>query len=342
MKFASLGLRGKLIVALLIAVVLPFLLGLAFFETIGYRYLLEERGKLHQMQATTLVRALNQASDAQGKSLRSWMAADPAIPSFIHTINQRDAGRDPQDIARETQRLDDLWASFPANDPQLLAVLENPASISLRRFQMAFPEVAEVLATDVFGRLIAASGKSSDFNQADEEWWQKGATLKKSGAWIDLLRFDASSGVYSLDVVMPIHDGASFAGVVKISVNVTSLFAGLVFIGKESGDRWEIALPDGLILASSKSSRVPLKDRLPEQTVETIRRRLQGWALIRDENGEARMAGFISMAPPARPPARPTPTSCSRPAAMTWSARCNATSSKSASPPPPFSPTAHC
>jgi len=80
----------------------------------------------------------------------------------------RPTGRDPQDLARETQRLDDLWASFPANDPQLLAVLENPASISLRRFQMAFPEVAEVLATDVFGRLIAASGKSSDFNQADE------------------------------------------------------------------------------------------------------------------------------------------------------------------------------
>lgn len=302
MRFGRLGLRGKLIVALLLAAALPFLMGLGLFETTGFWHLLAERGKLHQLQAQAMAQALTQASAAQGQSLRTWLTADPAIRGVAAASNRQAAGRKPQEIARETQHLDEIWTSLPATDPLLVAVLENPGSASLRQYRALYPEVAEVLATDALGQLVAASGKSSDFNQADEQWWQKGATLKPGGRWIDVLRFDASSGVFSLDVVMPLHEGGTIAGVVKMSVDVTSLFAALAVVGEEPGEHWEIALPNGSILASSKSGFEPLKERLSEQTRETLRHNPTGWALVRDETGEARMTGFVGMGMPGQPP----------------------------------------
>ena len=43
-----------------------------------------------------------------------------------------------------------------------------------------------------------------------------------------------------------------------------------------------------------------MKDRLSETTLETIRRN-NSWALMQDEQGEARMAGFVAMGPPGQP-----------------------------------------
>ena len=302
MRFGGLGLKGKFVVALLVAAALPFIVGLVVFESKGYQHLLQERGRLHQIEAMTLVKALDQASISEGENLRTWLAADPALTAFISERNRKSSGRDTQQIALESRRLDEIWTSLPSNDPQLVAVLENPASASLRKFLTLHPVVAEIMATDLHGDLVAATGKTSDFVQADEPWWQKGAALAKGGQWTDLLRLDASSGVFSLDVIVPLHEGDGLLGVVKMSVDVTSLFARLGFDGEAVGERWQIVLLDGTVLASSKSGFTPLKERLSENTLEAIRSNNKHWALVQDEQGAARMAGFVGMGPDGQPP----------------------------------------
>ena len=302
MRAGRLGLRGKFIVSLLIAAALPFLVGLLFFEASGYRHLLAERGRLHHLDALNLVRALNQASDGQGRSLRAWLSADPVVPAVVAGRNQEAAGRPPGELAQETRQLDEAWPSLAADDPRLQAVVDNPASVSLRDYMGLFREVAEVLVTDAAGRLAAATGKSSDFDQADEDWWREGAALEPQGNKIDVLRFDASSGVFSLDVVMPLHAKEALAGVVKMSVDVTSLFAGLSLADNEAGERWEIALPDGRILASSKRGFVPLEGKLPDDVLAVLRRGNKDWILLTDADGEVRMAGFVGMGAAAEPP----------------------------------------
>ncbi len=303
MRFGGLGLQGKFVVALLIAAALPFVLGLIVFETSGYQHLLTERGKLHRQEARVLVRELDQASDEQGESLRTWLAGDPAIIRGVSATNLEMASQKPDEIARETQQLDAMWSSLPPDDPRLITVLENPGSASLRQFKKLHPEVAEVLATDRFGRLFSATNKSSDFDQADEEWWQTGAALRKGGKWTDVLNLDASSGVFSLDVVVPLYDQAAFSGVVKMSVDVSSLFSGLAMADLAHGERWEIVLPDGRILASSVSGSMSLHASVSPQTLEVMRRDPRnGWSLMQDANGESRMAGFVGMGPAGRSP----------------------------------------
>lgn len=295
MRLGGLGLRGKFVVALLVAAALPFLLGLVVFESNGYRHLLKERGKLHQIEAMTLVRALDQEAGAHGENLLTWLAADPALVDFVAEGNAALAGRQTDEIAAETRRLDEIWASIPAADERMRGVLENPATASMNRFRALHPQVAEVLATDRHGRLVAATGKSSDYDQADEEWWDMGVSLGKGRHWTDTLKFDDSSDVFSQDVVMPLHGADGISGVVKMSMDVTSLFARLGFNGEEVGERWEIVLPDGRILASSRKGFQSLQDRLPDEALAAVRANGRGWAQMVDSRGEARMVGFVAM-----------------------------------------------
>lgn len=289
------GLRGKFVAALLIAAALPLLLGLILLETVGYQRLLLERGKLHQMEAMTLTLAIEQSAKAEGKQFDTWVSAAPVIREFVIAKNREFAGRDPKAVNLETRQLDTAWESLAQNDPRLVAVRDNPASASLREYQVLHPEVAELLVTDLDGRLIAATGKSSDFDQADEEWWQRGKSLAPRAFWTDVLHFDKSSKVFSLDVVMPVHDGEVLAGVAKLSVDITSLFSELGFDGEAQGERWEIVLPDGRILASSKTGAVSLKDSVSPEALHTILQSGYQGTLVSESDGEKRMLGFRAL-----------------------------------------------
>ncbi len=302
MKRGGLGLQNKFLVALLIAAALPFLVGLVIFETIGYRHLLAERGRFHEMEAITLEHSIDQASMAEGEKLRTWLVADPALNQFVTSKNHESASRPAEEIERETRELDAIWASLPAHAPQLLKVLENPGSASLSKYRTLHPETAEILATDSHGRLVAATGKTTDVDQADEEWWQNGAKLPIGGFWTDVLRFDDSSGVFSLDVIVPLHEDDTFQGVAKMSVDVTSLFSNLGMNGRFADELWQIALPDGKILASSENESTPLKQRLPDETLTELHRKNQGWTVTSNRNGEAKMMGFVPLGMDKRNP----------------------------------------
>lgn len=302
MKFGGMGLQGKFVVALLVAAALPFVVGLVVFESNGYQHLLRERGKFHQMEALALARALDQASVFQGEILSTWLAADPATAGFASAQNEKSNGLEVQQIAERIRRLDEMWTSLPGDDPQLLAVLDNSVSANLRKYQSLHPEVAELMATDIHGALIAATGKTSDYDQSDEDWWRRGIKLQANQQWTDALRFDASSDVFSLDVVCPLYHAGKIAGVVKMAVDVTSLFSKLKSVGENPGERWEIVLPDRWVLASSKPDFSPLNDRLSEAAMDEILTTRTGWSLLQSSEGEARMTGFVSMGEPGPAP----------------------------------------
>ncbi len=287
------GLRGKFLGALLVAVVVPLLAGLILLATSGFHQVLAERGKLHRMQALTLVRALDQASIAQGGQFRSWLAADPVLIEFISAGNQALATTDPAAIAAETRRLDAEWLPLSPDDPRVTSLLENPGSRNLQEYQAHHPKLAEILVTEKTGRLMAATGKTTDIDQADEAWWHKGKQLERGSQWIDSLRCDQSSNVFSLDVVLPLYDGEGFAGVVKMSVDVTSLFNHLGFDGEELGQRWEIVLPDGRLLASSKPGYVSMSEALSPVDLANLKSSEQSWTIMVNNSGEKRMAGFV-------------------------------------------------
>lgn len=289
------GLRGKFVLALLVAAALPLLVGLVLLETFGYRHLLAERGRVHQMEAMTLAQALEREAGAQAGHMATWLAADPTVAGFLSEKNSTYAARDPREAVLETARLDAAWESLSPGDPRVTAVTRNPAADDLQRYRQLHPSAAEILVTDAAGRAVAVTGKPSDFDQADEAWWVTGKALPDGEAWTDMLRFDDSARVFSLDVVRSLRDRGTFAGVMKMSVDVSALFTWLGFDGEAMGERWEIVLPDGRILVSSLSGYQPLSQSVETATMNRIRSQGSGWVSRIGSGGESRMAGFVVM-----------------------------------------------
>jgi len=286
----AMGLRGKFAAALAIAALLPLAVGLIVLQTFGFRHLLATKGRQQEAEAAALARSLESSVEGQAGHFWSWIAADPTIPDFVAKV---DAGTaNPE----ETKAIEARWKEMTADDPFLQATLGNPASASLVRFAEAHRQAAEVLIADTAGRMVAASGKTSDYDQSDEQWWQIGRSLPEQGMWTDTLHFDESAGVFSLDLVLPIYRAGSLKGVAKLVLDVTPMFQRLRGSREDGGGELEILLPDGRVLARTGSEGYREEGKpLDPDSVLCIRVGRHGWMLTKEGEEHERMTGFAAI-----------------------------------------------
>lgn len=285
------GLRAKFALALVIAAVLPLLAGFVVLQTLGFRHLLATKGRLHEAEAVALARSLDHAVESQAGHLWSWMAADPAVPDFA-------AMPPPGRIAdlESPVVIEKRWPELRADDPLLREILRNPASESLGRFAEKHPLVAEIFVADGAGRVVAASAKTSDYDQSDEEWWKVGTTLAEGSMWTDSLHFDESADVFSLDLVMPLHRGGLLTGVVKVVLNVSTMFQRLRPDPDEEGGRLDILLPDGVVLArQGEAGYQEQTGQVDPESLLCVRVGRNGWMIRGKGTEQERMTGFAAI-----------------------------------------------
>lgn len=286
----SMGLRGKFALALVIAAVLPLLAGFVVLQTLGFQHLLATKGRLHESQAERLARSLEGAVEAQAGHMWSWLAADPALIEQLVMPPVSLADREP------VSAIEARWPELSVEDPLLRELLGNPGSESLKRFAAKHPLAAEILVADTRGRVVAATRKTSDYDQADEAWWRVGGTLPEGALWTDALHFDESAGVFSYDLVLPLHQGGELRGVIKMVLDVSPMFLGLEESKDDGGGRLEILLPDGRVLARSDGvGYQQMGPGLDAESLLCLRVGRDGW-MIGGRGGDAeRMIGFAAI-----------------------------------------------
>ena len=77
---------------------------------------------------------------------------------------------------------------------------------------------AEIFVTNQYGANISQTGRTSDYRQDDEEWWQ---IARKDGFYLADVGYDESADVYSIDICLRIDDdNENFLGVMKIVLNI--------------------------------------------------------------------------------------------------------------------------
>ena len=145
-------------------------------------------------------------------------------------------------------RLDQQWQTADKNnnnaDPLVAAVLNNEISSELRIFREQFPQQVEVFLTNTQGVNIASTNRTSDYLQADEEWWQ---TAYKDGQYIGQPEFDASSKTIAINMAVTIRQNGNgeILGVLRTTVNFTALSDSLIAGLFGQTGRTDIYLPDG-------------------------------------------------------------------------------------------------
>ena len=107
------------------------------------------------------------------------------------------------------ETFDQQWRDADArddnNDPLVKAGLNSDLASSLQRMRADFPAAAELFVTDRYGALVATTGRTSDFMQADETWWQRAYADGQGGTYIGEPELDASTGVLAVNIAVPVR-----------------------------------------------------------------------------------------------------------------------------------------
>ncbi len=114
------------------------------------------------------------------------------------------------------------WTSAPkdAVTPFMKELISGSASDTLRREFIGFWDrkygyqiYGEAFVTNKYGANIAQTGKTSDYWQADEEWWKE---AKRKGFYVSGFEYDESAMAWSMPISVRIDDAkGNFLGVIK-------------------------------------------------------------------------------------------------------------------------------
>lgn len=130
------------------------------------------------------------------------------------------------DIQSYIEQKDKEWTSAPKETVTafMQELISNRLSEELRRRRKFYEEeyyyqlFSEVFVTNKYGANVAQTGKTTDYRQDDEEWWQ---AAKKDGLYVRDVKYDESAHVYSTDIGIRIEDEAgNFVGVMKVGLNI--------------------------------------------------------------------------------------------------------------------------
>jgi len=91
--------------------------------------------------------------------------------------------------------------------------------IGFYKGESGFRIFPEIYVTNKYGVVIASTGRTSDYLQADEQWYRR-ATEEKE-IWVGEVEYDESSDTFASDIVVNLYDNeGNFLGIIKAVLNV--------------------------------------------------------------------------------------------------------------------------
>ncbi len=203
---------------LLLIAVIPFLLGTWWLFSSYQAAYLDTQGAGLAEAAEMAYHYLNTYLENQIIEIAG-LTEVPVLRSAIEKKNL-DLSRDLNDVRKEIVSIGQRWGSLDYRSPELSAILNNPASEFLRRYTAVRAAYREMIVTDFLGRTIAATGKTSDYHHANDEWWKTAyADGKKGGIYVGDIHFHESARSYLFDIAQPFVDpNGGVMGVIMVGI----------------------------------------------------------------------------------------------------------------------------
>ncbi|HKJ39380.1 MAG TPA: GAF domain-containing protein [Anaerolineales bacterium] len=220
-EFSSYPLRAKLIGLFLLVAAIAIVFVAVGTNVITRNQLTQLIGLDIQRQADRIAgEVLSELEDQVQLLQLQTIIFEPVVRS----ANSRYPGDQTTDqILANIQTLDDEWRNSTDDALLIFDVLNNPTSDKLREFQILLPEHAELFVTDQYGANIAATNRTSDYYQADEEWWRAAYNNGKGSIYIGQPEFDESSQALGINIAVPIYNNSNVSGILRSTIYMTSL-----------------------------------------------------------------------------------------------------------------------
>ena len=146
---------------------------------------------------------------------------NPVYVEVLHTANAEKITLSPEAI----KQWDQQWVLNSPKDAFAQTLLNSACSQQLRAFQSAHPEFAELFITDAHGRNVCLTNKTSDYYQADEDWWINTNVTNDPFGLYSPIEFDESSSTESISLFLPVLDPSTGnkLGILKAVVKLSHL-----------------------------------------------------------------------------------------------------------------------
>jgi len=286
------SLRVKIFVAFLIVGIPPVSITLmtAFFKGLEVRS--SSIGARFENMAAWMAdgiesRFSDEISEAQSVALA------PVLLEATAAVNESYEGKSQEAIQDEINAIDIEWQTSPKINDRIRGYLSNAVSRHLQNIlELRSEKYAEIFVTDEQGAIIGATGKTTDFYQADEDWWRRAFNRGNGRNVIAGIEFDESTQRETITVAVPVRDPASrtVMGVLKVVMKSDYLFRAVRTLRvEERGGYAGLTNRERELLATSAPSRT---GRVPINFWETIVGQGKGWATALDEMDEKYIVGF--------------------------------------------------
>jgi hypothetical protein len=164
------------------------------------------------------VSAVDQTDDHVRQIAQARVPKARAIAADAELLQAVLAKNAQRETAEQIQVRDRQWISNPA-DPLRRALTESPCAQRLRELVKDDPLVAEVILMDEHGANVCVSKVTSDYWQGDEAKWEK--TFREGlDPFVDAPAFDASSGVFAVQLSVPVWKEGKRIGALTLTLKV--------------------------------------------------------------------------------------------------------------------------
>lgn len=220
----TLSVRWRVLLTVLGAAILPLIvLVVVGTRTLTESIIIEVDAKVNALTKTE-TSAISEILAEQIR-LAQLMSDIETIEQTVEASNQSWETFDGN-INQEINRLDQIWieASSTGNIRSfmndVLNANANPVASQIQESTAEFTFITEILVTDAKGALVAASGLTSDYWQADEDWWQNAWNNGAGRIWVsEDIEFDESTGTNTLQIAVPITIDDVTIGILRVDMN---------------------------------------------------------------------------------------------------------------------------
>ncbi|MFN0167753.1 MAG: cache domain-containing protein [Bryobacteraceae bacterium] len=153
------------------------------------------------------------------------LAAEPNIVEAVEAANRGDSGISDTAFAERVQKTEKIW-NTPQASGMVNSLLSSRASQLLRRYRDLDRRFLRITVTDEKGSVVAATHKTLDYYQGDEDFWQKIYAQGRGAASLTDVLYDDVTKSYYIGVGLPIADPSSnrFVGAIDALLEVSTIF----------------------------------------------------------------------------------------------------------------------
>jgi|GEM_PF-1361927 len=284
---------------IMISLVLLTLAGITYVTVTTVRDRLEEQiSKSFLLQAKDLGGLVAGFFQENGTQLQV-IAASQILQNVLTERNASYKGNQTE-IENEILAVDKVWLTAADDDPLIVRTTSddptiNPIGHELSQFLTTFPTHTEVFVTDRYGATVAATGRLSDYYQADEDWWQATWNEGEGAVFISQPELDESAGVTAVLIGVPVYDdNDEVVGVLRSTLILNDLDA--LIKGRQDDETGQYAL---LFLPSFQPLFDPYagsdrdSTKLPEKLRKHLATRDQHDMVSEDQSGVPAVYGHL-------------------------------------------------